>query len=142
HPFVNALKTYRKYNKARRDFCDTLLATQELLPENKRGRVYPKFTVLGARTGRFTCSLPNIQQIPARDKEIGPLIRSFYIPEEGEQWYSLDFSAHEPRLQVHYAAKARVEGGELMALEYNNNPTLDSHQMVADMAGVTRPEAK
>ena len=48
-------------------------------------------------------SNPNLQQIPARDPEMGPMIRSLFLPEEGEQWAAIDFSQQEPRILVHYA---------------------------------------
>ena len=34
-------------------------------------------------TGRFSYNNPNLQQIPARNKDLGPRIRSLFIPEEG-----------------------------------------------------------
>ena len=47
---------------------------------------------------------PNLQQIPARNAEIGPKIRQLFIPDEGEKWGCFDYSQQEPRLLVHYAA--------------------------------------
>lgn len=142
HPFLASLSLYRKFQKARRDFCDAVLAAQELLPNGKKGRVYPEFKLFGARTGRFSCANPNIQQIPSRDKEIGPLVRSCYLPEEGEEWYSLDFSSQESRLQIHYAALLNVESGKYWACEYQNNPRLDLHALVAELADIDRTQAK
>lgn len=142
HPFLLALRDYRKYNKARRDFCDTVLEAQRLLPLEKRGNVYPEFRIFGALTGRFSCANPNIQQIPARDAVIGPLIRSIYIPRPGTKLGDGDFSSQESRLQVHYAKKVEAEGANLLVQEYVNNPRLDLHQTVADLARITRSDAK
>lgn len=136
------ISQYRRYQKVRRDFCDAVIDAQEKLPLDKRGRVYPEFRIFGATTGRFSCSKPNIQQIPSRDPELGPLIRSIYIPEEGEKWYSLDFSSQESRLQIHYAALVGAEGGEYWAHEYTRNPNLDLHAVVAELAGISRSDAK
>jgi DNA polymerase I-like protein with 3'-5' exonuclease and polymerase domains len=41
---------------------------------------------MGTVTGRFSSSNPNLQQVPARDPELGPLIRSLFIPEENQDW--------------------------------------------------------
>jgi DNA polymerase-1 len=136
------VREFRRHQKARRDFCDSIITTQELMPLKKRGRVYPEFRVFGAKTGRFSCANPNIQQIPARDEVIGPLIRSMYIPEDGETWYSLDFSSQESRLQVHYASLIGAEGAGLLVEEFKKDPNLDLHSLVAEIAGIGRTEAK
>jgi DNA polymerase I-like protein with 3'-5' exonuclease and polymerase domains len=91
---------------------------------------------------------PNLQQIPARDPELGPMIRSLFLPEEGEKWASIDFSQQEPRILVHYASvfgKSRslpLRGVEEFVEGYRNDPTMDFHTMVADMAQISRKQAK
>ena len=55
----------------------------------------------GTETGRFSYTNPNLQQIPARDPETGPLIRSLFIPEKGCTWGCFDYSQQEPRLVAH-----------------------------------------
>jgi hypothetical protein len=54
--------------------------------------------------GRFSYSNPNLQQIPARNKDLGPKIRSLFIPEKNHKWGCFDYSQQEPRLVVHFAA--------------------------------------
>ena len=39
---------------------------------------------------RFSYSNPPLQQMPSRDEELGPLIRSVFLPEEGEIWCKAD----------------------------------------------------
>ena len=91
---------------------------------------------------------PNLQQIPARDPELGPLIRSLFLPEEGEQWAAIDFSQQEPRILVHYAhvyGKSRnleLNGVKEFVDGYRENPDMDFHTMVAEMAGIGRKQAK
>jgi DNA polymerase I-like protein with 3'-5' exonuclease and polymerase domains len=91
---------------------------------------------------------PNLQQIPARDPELGPMIRSLFLPEEGEKWASLDFSQQEPRILVHYAhAYGKSQGHEMKGVTefvngYINNPDMDFHTMVAEMAKIPRKQAK
>jgi DNA polymerase I-like protein with 3'-5' exonuclease and polymerase domains len=85
---------------------------------------------------------PNLQQVPARHPTIGPMIRSLFLPEEGQLWGSADFSSQEPRLLVHYAALLNLPGAHKMVDAYNLDPNMDFHQMVADMAGIGRKAAK
>lgn len=141
HPFCQVLHKYRKYQKIRRDFCDKLLACQELMRPDKRGFVYPELTMFGAnRTGRFSARMPNIQQIPARDKELGPLIRACYVARPGETWYSLDISQQEFRIFAHYAHVLKWDS--LLYLEYKANPTKDFHNIVAEACQISRDDAK
>ncbi len=96
-------------------------------------------------TGRFSSSNPNLQQIPARDPEIKAAIRGLFIPEEGEKWGSFDYASQEPRLLVHFAASMpdnlRHPMVDTIVEEYHKGD-VDLHQMVADMAGISRKEAK
>jgi DNA polymerase-1 len=139
-PVCKMILEYRRYNKARRDFCDSVLNAQELLPEDKKGRVYPEFRVFGACTGRFSCAKPNIQQIPKRDEEIGPLVRSMYIPDEGQTWYSLDFSQQEFRIFAHYADLFSRNCDIAQAFRADANK--DFHEFTAELCGITRDQAK
>jgi len=97
----------------------------------------------GTVTGRFSYSNPNLQQVPSRNKELGPLIRSIFVPEKGCQWGSFDYSQQEPRVLVHYAA---LTGGGLRGadevIESYKTEDPDFHQAVADMAGIDRRTAK
>ena len=97
----------------------------------------------GTVTGRFSYSNPNLQQIPARNKDIGPLIRSIFVPDEGCKWGSFDYSQQEPRVLVHFAA---LTGGGLKGadevIESYKTQDPDFHQAVADMAGIDRRTAK
>jgi len=85
---------------------------------------------------------PNLQQVPARHPVTGPMVRGLFLPEEGELWAANDFSSQEPRLLVHYASLLQLDGAEKMATAYREDPDTDFHQMVADMAGITRKQAK
>lgn len=102
----------------------------------------------GTVSGRISMNNPNLQQIPARDPELGPMIRSLFLPEEGEEWASIDFSQQEPRILVHYAhAYGKSQGHDMQGVQefvdgYQNNPDMDFHTMVADMAKIPRKQAK
>jgi DNA polymerase I-like protein with 3'-5' exonuclease and polymerase domains len=113
----------------------------------KDGRIHPHINQMrsddgGTVTGRLSMSNPNLQQVPARHEIIGPMVRSLFLPEEGELWASNDFSSQEPRLLVHYASLLQLPGADEMVEAYRSNPDTDFHQMVADMANIKRKQAK
>jgi len=92
-------------------------------------------------TGRFSYSNPNLQQIPARNKDLGPRIRALFVPEEGHTWGCFDYSQQEPRLVVHYAALQNLYGVDDVLEAYREGDA-DFHTIVADMAEIPRSQAK
>ena len=141
HKLPIAVAKARKLNKARTTFIDKMILGH-LVDGRIHGELHPlKSDDGGTVTGRFSCSNPNLQQVPARDPMIGPLIRSVFIPEEGQHWGCFDYSQQEPRLTVHYSLLTHQEGAEEAALEYEDDDA-DFHQIVADMANISRKEAK
>lgn len=147
HPALNIIAKARKYDKMRRDFLDGGIFKYQIA-----GRVHAQFHTLrgdddGTRSGRFSSSQPNMQQIPARDPYFGPEIRSLYLPDEGEEWFSGDFKAQEPRLLVHFASLLEeVTGASIGAREmvaaYHADPKLDLHLWTAKLCGTDKPKAK
>ncbi len=86
----------------------------------------------GTRSSRFAYSNPPLQQMPSRDPELGPLIRSVFLPEVGEFWAKPDVAQQEFRLLVHYAVQHRLRGAQEAADAYRNNPDADFHNVVAE----------
>ena len=142
HPISKLIVEARELNKTYGTFL-----TPYLNFSAKDGRIHPHVNQIrsddgGTVTGRLSMANPNLQQVPARHEIIGPLVRSLFLPEEGQMWAANDFSSQEPRLLVHYATLLDLPGAEKMAQAYRENPDTDFHQMVADMAGIKRKEAK
>ena len=140
HPLVKLIARAREINKAHTTFIDTILKHEH------KGRIYAEINQLrsdqgGTVTGRFSYANPNLQQIPARNKELGPAIRSLFIPEEGCTWGVFDYSQQEPRLVVHYAALQNLYGVDEVLDAYNEGDA-DFHTIVADMAEIPRSQAK
>ena len=142
NPVAKMIVSAREITKARTTFIDTILR------HSHKGRIHANIHQMksdegGTVTGRFSYSNPNLQQVPARNKEIGPLIRSVFLPDEGCTWGSFDYSQQEPRVLVHYAA---LTGGGLRGadevIESYKTKDPDFHQAVADMAGIDRRTAK
>ena len=69
------------------------------------------------------------------------MIRSLFIPEEGHTWGCFDYSQQEPRILVHFASLMKLEGTGSIVDAYNDG-SADFHQMIADMAGIERKQAK
>jgi DNA polymerase I-like protein with 3'-5' exonuclease and polymerase domains len=144
HPIVQMIAKAREINKAHTTFIDTILKFEY------KGRIHADINPIrsdqgGTVTGRFSYANPNLQQIPARNKELGPMIRSLFIPEEGHKWGCFDYSQQEPRLVVHYAATTEPicfdQSVTKIVEEFKSN-SVDFHKTVADMAGISRDQAK
>ena len=140
HPLVKQIARAREINKSHTTFIDTILKHQH------KGRIHAEINQIrsdqgGTVTGRFSYNNPNLQQIPARNKELGPRIRSLFIPEEGCQWGCFDYSQQEPRLVTHYASLDGLYGVDEVLDAYNEGEA-DFHQIVSDMANIPRSQAK
>ena len=142
NPIAQLIRQAREINKFHSTFIDSIQRYVH------KGRIHSEINQLrsdqgGTVSGRLSYSNPNLQQIPARNKEFGDKIRSLFLPEEGKQWGSFDYSQQEPRLVAHYAASVDNSfTGVDEFIEAYKNEAADFHQIVADMAGISRTNAK
>ena len=141
HPVVRMIAEARKINKVRTTFIDSIIKHEH------KGRIHADINQIrsddgGTVTGRFSYSNPNLQQIPAKDPETGPLIRSLFIPDEGCKWGTFDYSQQEPRLVAHYSLQFELPSVNTIADSYENDPNTDFHKIVAEMAEIPRSQAK
>ena len=140
HPLVKMIAEAREVNKAHTTFIDTIIKHEY------KGRIHADINQIrsdtgGTVTGRFSYSNPNLQQIPARNKDLGPLIRSLFIPESGCEWGCFDYSQQEPRLVVHYASLDQ-DASVFNVKDAYNEGDADFHTIVAQMADIPRDQAK
>jgi len=140
HELARSIADAREINKAHTTFIDSITKHAH------NGRIHADINQIrsdqgGTVTGRFSMSNPNLQQIPARHPELGPMIRSIFIPEENCKWGSFDYSQQEPRILVHYAKLQNLPGVDEIVEAYKTGDA-DFHQVVADMAGIQRKQAK
>jgi len=85
-PFINSLLEYRKLRQQ--------IGFLKNWTDNAReGRIYPRLTQLGGRSGRITCSRPNIQQVPRE-----PRLKKLFVASQGMTFVEADFSAIEMRI--------------------------------------------
>jgi len=141
HPIIKKIAEARRINKVNTTFIDTILKHEH------KGRIHAEINQIrsddgGTVTGRFSYANPNLQQIPARDPDTGPLIRSLFIPEEGCKWGCFDYSQQEPRLVAHYALRYGLSSVNTIADSYDSDPSTDFHRIVAEMAEIPRSQAK
>jgi DNA polymerase I-like protein with 3'-5' exonuclease and polymerase domains len=140
HPLVQCIAKAREINKAHTTFIDTIIKHEH------NGRIHADINQIrsdtgGTVTGRFSYSNPNLQQIPARNKDLGPLIRSLFIPESGCEWGCFDYSQQEPRLVVHYASLDQ-DASVFNVKDAYEDGNADFHTIVAEMAEIPRDQAK
>jgi len=140
HELAQCISNARELSKAHTTFIDTIVK------HSHKGRIHADINQIrsddgGTVTGRFSMSNPNLQQIPARHPELGPMIRSIFIPEKDCVWGSFDYSQQEPRILVHYAKLQNLNGVDTIVEAYQSG-NADFHQVVADMAKIERKQAK
>lgn len=105
-PFTNMLLEYRGINKLVTTYIEKM---PSIVKDD--GKIHASFNQLGARTGRFSSDNPNLQNIPAQNKDI----RKMFTAGEGKLLFSVDYSAQEPRIAAHLSndklmIKAFTEG--------------------------------
>lgn len=132
HPseIATLIRDARRYSKAGSTFIDGYILDKQI-----NGRVHGQFHQLrgdsgGTIVGRFSSSDPNLENIPARDPELGPLIRSLWLPEEGHRWTVYDFSQIQFRIMTHYAIG---QGAEEARARYHADPNTDYHAMTQQL---------
>lgn len=95
HPVVPLIMEFREISKLKSSFVDNLLEAA-----GPDGRLHTTFDQLGAATGRFSSSKPNLQNIPVRS-EAGLLVRKCFTVREGFVMLSADYSQIDLRVLAH-----------------------------------------
>lgn len=125
HPVAEMIREVRKCDKLRGTFIESYILNSHI-----NGKVYGSFHQLrgeggGTRSGRFSSSAPNLQNIPSRDDELAPMIRGLFIPDPGHvAWRKYDYSQIEYRMLIHYAIG---DAGDKIRQYFNANPDTDYH---------------
>jgi len=127
HPLASIALEYKRKAKLQATFIKGYL-----LDSHVNGRIYCEFNQLksddsGARSGRFSSSNPNLQNIPVRSEE-GKLIRELFVARV--RWRKFDYSQIEYRMLAHHAVGPGSEG---IRIRYRQNPDTDYHKTTGDM---------
>ena len=141
-PFIQMINEARTLDR-----CGGVFIERNLLGLAIDGRIHPQFFQVkndrfGTGTGRISSANPNAQNFPGRHARMKKLVRGIILPEEGEELLVADYKAQEPRVTVHYAASLRLPGGVPALNRYIEDPKTDYHQIVADLAQISRNQAK
>lgn len=131
---------YRHCDKFRGTYLDayTRLADEDAVLHAQFHQV--KGSYGGTVSGRFSSSDPNLQNVPARDKVLAPLVRGLFVPYyDSMDWVKADYSQIEYRFLAHYAATL---GMTKLAQAYEDDPNIDFHQQCSDLSGIERTPAK
>lgn len=125
----------RRIEKARDSFIAPLVDTY-----NIRGRVHPvlhqsKSDDYGVAGARLSCSDPNLQAFPKRNKVVGKSVRPLIVADEGMVFEEADFKQQEPRLFTHYSEEPALIKG------YNDG-SMDIHDRASEVLAMPRDYAK
>lgn len=115
---IQPILDYRTVAKLSSTYTQTFL---QVLDENSR--IHTQYNQLGSATGRISSNNPNLQNIPIRNPEYGPLIRSCFAAEKGNSLICADYSQIELRLLAHFC------GDEVLTEAFALNQ--DIHQRTA-----------
>ncbi len=107
-PIVEKILDYRGYKKLLSTYVDTL----PTLINPKTGHIHTSYNQAVTATGRLSSSNPNLQNIPIRD-ENGKEVRKAFIPDDGCEFFSADYSQIELRIMAH------LSGDENMIEAFN-----------------------
>ncbi len=100
HPVAKAILEYRGVAK----LLSTYIEKMPAIANPKTGRIHASFNQIGADTGRFSSSDPNMQNIPSHNNEIRKMFRA----SDGYVLLSSDYSAQEPRITAHMSKDEKM----------------------------------
>ena len=103
HEIVGKILDYRGLKKLLSTYIDAL----PLLINPKTGKIHTSFNQTVTATGRLSSSNPNLQNIPIRNED-GKEIRKAFIPEEGCEFFSADYSQIELRIMAHLSGDTNM----------------------------------
>jgi DNA polymerase-1 len=126
NPLVSQLLQFSEFETLLSSFVKPYL-------ERETEIVHPNYLQTGTRTGRPSCSNPNLLQIP-RKTENGKLVRRMFIPKDGCMFGELDYGQIEPRLLAH------LSGDSAMLEMFVSG--IDFHTYTAQKLGIDRDRAK
>ena len=96
HEIISHILDYRGYKKLLSTYIDSLPS----LINKQTGHIHTSFNQAVTVTGRLSSSNPNLQNIPIRDAN-GKEVRKAFIPDDGCEFFSADYSQIELRIMAH-----------------------------------------
>jgi len=154
HPVTEKLLEWRHENT----FVNSFLAP--IAKFNVDGFVHPDFHLTTVRTGRMSCSHPNMQNRPT-----DPELRAMFIPRSGYVLWRMDYDQIEMRIGAHYAHRVMLAAPDFWReLRWNGrhwkwvhstceacplwdgfnsgDQSFDPHQRMVEVSGLPRKTAE
>lgn len=138
HPIVGKILDYRALKKLLGTYVEAL----PKLIRKETGHIHTTFNQCVTATGRLSSSDPNLQNIPVRSED-GKEIRRCFIPDEGEEFFSADYSQVELRIM------ASLSGDQHMIEAFNSGQDIHAatsakinHKAIEDVTKDERRKAK
>lgn len=128
-----AAEIRQEYQDLRKNLSTYTLSMSHFASQHADGRLRPTWNQHIARTGRLSCSLPSLMNIPARTA-MGREIKSCFLPKPGYRYVSADYGQIELRYLAHLAGEGRLRDA------YQKG--LDVHQQTAEIMGCDRDAGK
>lgn len=131
HPVGELIREIKTCQKMRGTFIESYI-----LDSHVNGMLYCEFHPLrgeayGTRSGRYSSSHPNLQNIPSRDDVLATLLRGMFMPDIGHvAWRKYDYSQIEYRFLVHFAVGP---GADEVRMLFRTDPKIDYHALTQDL---------
>jgi DNA polymerase-1 len=143
YPEGQAVLDIRKYSNLIASFVDPLMRRHIRVD----GRVHCTYYQMaaddfGTRTGRFSCTDPNLQQVPKRNMELGYPFRRVFVPDVGCEWLTADLSQCEPRILAHYSGARTLLEGYLAEKPVDAHSAVTIAARIAETQGLPFKEAR
>lgn len=103
HEIVGKILEHRGLKKLLGTYIDAL----PLLINKETGKIHTSFNQTVTATGRLSSSNPNLQNIPIRNED-GKEIRKAFIPDDGCEFFSADYSQIELRIMAHLSGDTNM----------------------------------
>ena len=138
HPIVEKILAHRGLKKLIGTYVDAL---PRLINPNT-GHIHTSFNQCVTTTGRLSSSDPNLQNIPVNSED-GKEIRKTIIPDEGEIFFSADYS------QIELRVMASMSGDENMIEAFTSDADIHAatsakifHKPISEVTKEERTKAK
>lgn len=129
--FLEAMLAYRKLAKLHSSYSTKL---GSFIRDD--GRVHPSFNLVGARSGRISCSDPNVQQIPRADNELAAMARNCFTAPKGRVLVQVDYS----QLELRIAAMLSNDTNMIDVFKSGEDYHLRTAQLISRQAWGIAPE--
>lgn len=119
NPVVRALVDYQEVAKLLSTYIDSWLGVDPDILKGVKGKdrlihgesIYADFVQYGAKTRRWSCRTPNLQNIPGSGTELGTMIRNVFWAGPGRKNVVADYGQIEPRLMAHFIGEGMLYDG-------------------------------